>query len=821
MIAIEPTKRCPGCMEHSGRLKTCPHCGWVLDGAAELPHHLKPGLVLQEKYLVGKVLGQGGFGITYLAWDLNLDLKLAIKEFYPVGLVTRIPGQNEVLAFSETMKNQYTFGLGRFLSEAKTLARFNEHPNIVSVRDFFRANSTAYMVMNYVEGVTLEEYLKQKGGKIDYDQALAIMMPVLDALKEVHQAGVMHRDISPDNLFIDTLGRVMLIDFGAARLELQQKNRSLSVIMKAGYSPEEQYRTRGEQGPWTDIYALAATFYRAITGVTPAESLDRLAEDILEPPSAFGVEIAREQEAVLLKALAVMSRDRYRSIEELQEALLHKPEAATESQKEVDERPKSETQQKVTIVPEKSREEQVTHVPESPVESADAKSKPFKRSKNILLEIHPILLLASCLLLLLIGTAYVLTLFNVINLDLKILTEVGDTDKSIVEILPLKRSENTFNVGVPEILFSEDFNSGDLSNWVIWRDNLASDDAGWSIREVDGDYYLEGRGHVTANAPQMGTLDYSASFRIELLENSTEVGSLHFSFRDYDDPGHKRYFLRISKDGINLIKQNTQSHETLSDRDFITLTSYNHSINSNRWYKVEVVLEGNFIRAYLDDKLVIQHTDQNNPYLQGDTIHFESLDYAGVAIDDIQVTRKKLDNVEVLFTEQEQIYIPTLRATTKALRFFEDNIRGNANSIKTYDKRFAAESSKFIWWELYMTCEPGRKTDFQLKAEFYDPNNELLYSDLVDGLFIENGWNESQHAAGLGYPVSGRWKPGIYTVKLYLEDDQIAVGRFQIYAEAKGESTTVDNLEVYIVDNEFGTIPITDLPVGARVIDPS
>ncbi len=147
------------------------------------------------------------------------------------------------------MRRQFEFGLERFLHEVKTLARFADHPNIVTVRDFFRANGSAYMVMNYVEGMTLEEYLGQVGDKLAFLETRNIMMPVLDALKEVHLAGIMHRDISPDNIVIDSSGRVVLIDFGAARQEMQQKSRGLSVIMKAGYAPEEQYRTRGEQGP--------------------------------------------------------------------------------------------------------------------------------------------------------------------------------------------------------------------------------------------------------------------------------------------------------------------------------------------------------------------------------------------------------------------------------------------------------------------------------------------------------------------------------------------------------------------------------------------
>ncbi len=314
---------CLGCMENRGTAQQCPFCGFVEGTEAESPHHIPPGTILLGKFLIGKVLGQGGFGITYLALDLNLDLKLAIKEFFPHGLVARIPGTSDVDTYIGKLKNQYAFGLDRFLNEAKTLARFSEHPNIVTVRDFFRLNKTAYMVMNYVEGVTLQTYLaNQEGEAISFARALDIFLPVLDALKEVHALGVIHRDISPDNLLITTRGQAVLTDFGSARQALSEKDRSLSVILKAGYSPEEQYRSKGKQGPWTDVYAVAATFYHSITGQLPPESLDRLAEDSLLPPSQLGVEISEEQEKVLLQALAVLYEERYGSVEEFREALI-------------------------------------------------------------------------------------------------------------------------------------------------------------------------------------------------------------------------------------------------------------------------------------------------------------------------------------------------------------------------------------------------------------------------------------------------------------------------------------------------------------------
>jgi serine/threonine protein kinase len=313
---------CLGCMEEKSDSKICPRCGYAKGAAPESSLHLPPGTVLQGKYLLGYALGQGGFGITYLAWDNNLKLKLAIKEYLPQQLAYRTDANTVVKIYRTSLAKEFSYGREKFMEEAQTLARFNEHPNIVTVRDYFEANNTAYLVMNYHEGVTLQSYLESKGGRIPVDQTLSIFMPVLDALKEVHAAGILHRDISPDNLLIDKTGRVILIDFGAARQAMGEKSKSLSVIMKAGYSPPEQYQSRGNQGPWTDIYAVAATMYRALTGHTPLEAIDRMAEDDLIVPSKLGVVIEPKQEEALLKALEVKAKDRYQTVEQFQTGLL-------------------------------------------------------------------------------------------------------------------------------------------------------------------------------------------------------------------------------------------------------------------------------------------------------------------------------------------------------------------------------------------------------------------------------------------------------------------------------------------------------------------
>ncbi len=312
---------CMGCMVKTGGSAVCPACGRARGTPPDSVQHLSPGTVLNRKYCVGKVLGQGGFGITYLALDTYLDVKLAIKEYFPRELVSREAGGNNISVHSQTSRGQYNYALEKFLTEARTLARFEGHPNIISVRDYFEANGTAYMVMHYLDGITMKDYLEQRKEPVSFAEGLNVIMPVLDALRAIHEKGILHRDISPDNIFITNKGRIILLDFGAARQAIGEKGKHLSVVLKPGYAPEEQYRSRGMQGPWTDIYAVAATFYRAITGYMPPESLDRLTDDPLVPPSGLGLQLTKAEETALLTALAVRSENRYQEVALFQEAL--------------------------------------------------------------------------------------------------------------------------------------------------------------------------------------------------------------------------------------------------------------------------------------------------------------------------------------------------------------------------------------------------------------------------------------------------------------------------------------------------------------------
>lgn len=308
-------KRCFGCMEsYDDSMQKCPHCGYEEATMSQESFQLRPGLTLKGHYLLGKVLGYGGFGTTYLAWDETMRRTVAIKEYLPTVFATRGTERTMVTVYAGAKAEQFEKGRKQFLEEARKLARFTGHDSIVGVYDFFEENGTAYIVMEYLDGETLTEYLRRER-RMTFEAALRVMVPVLKALQEVHKEGIIHRDIAPDNIRITKDGKVKLLDFGAAREASINHSHSLSVIYKPGYAPEEQYQSRGEQGPWTDVYALAATFYRMITGTKPAPALERLVSDTLVPPSELGVRISKNQETALLNALNVRKENRTQSAE--------------------------------------------------------------------------------------------------------------------------------------------------------------------------------------------------------------------------------------------------------------------------------------------------------------------------------------------------------------------------------------------------------------------------------------------------------------------------------------------------------------------------
>ena len=312
--------KCLGCMEDF-RGYPCPKCGFDIGQVKKNAFSLPPQTILCGKYLVGKVLGQGGFGITYIGWDIALERKVAIKEYYPSGQVSRLPGtRGLVWSESEQARLAQQDGMEMFLKEARKMAKVEDIPGVVKVRELFRENETAYIVMDFVEGETLKARLKRTG-PMPWNTAKAIFRPAIQAMEKVHQAGLIHRDLSPDNIMLLPDGSVKILDLGAAKDLNVNSGASSMQVAKSGFSPFEQYTQRGGSGPWTDVYAMAATIYFTLTGKLPPAAMDRIEEDTISwnlpgldalPTSAL---------SALQKALAVTAKKRTQSMEELEKGL--------------------------------------------------------------------------------------------------------------------------------------------------------------------------------------------------------------------------------------------------------------------------------------------------------------------------------------------------------------------------------------------------------------------------------------------------------------------------------------------------------------------
>ncbi len=314
--------RCYHCMqEYQEGANFCPYCGYSRKAKAHDLYYMEPGTMLSDgRYMIGESVNAGGFGIVYKAWDNTFGKMVAIKEYYPGSIVTRTPGTMEVRSYSEKNIEEFEKGKTRFLNEARKMARFNDHPNIVDVYDFFEEKNTAYMVMEYMDGMTYKEYIAEQGGKVSQAMAVGVALAVLDALREVHKEKIVHRDINPNNIFIFHNGVVKLFDFGAARFEATE----MSTVLTPHYAPPEQYSTNGIQGPQTDIYAVGATTYFALTGVKPEESTDRVQKDHLAAPHKLDSSIPKSLSNAVMRAMALKLELRFQNTEQFRDALMSK-----------------------------------------------------------------------------------------------------------------------------------------------------------------------------------------------------------------------------------------------------------------------------------------------------------------------------------------------------------------------------------------------------------------------------------------------------------------------------------------------------------------
>ena len=314
---MEDQKLCMRCMAmKTDEQEACPVCGFREREFVPEKHHLPPRTILKGQYLVGCTLGEGGFGITYIGWDLFLHIPVAIKEYFPSGVVIRDQGQHTVSVFAGKDEQSFLKGRDSFFREAQKVARFDNNPGVVSVKNCFIENGTAYIIMEYISGINLGVYASKRGGKLGLEETLRLLETPIRTLNVLHGASTYHRDISPENLMLSKTGTVKLIDFGSA-MESDSEKKTRVLMVRSGYSPVEMYSSTGKDGPYSDVYSMAATIYKLITGVTPPAATERLNADSLVRPTMLGVkEISQEQEAALMKGMAVQLNDRYQTMAE-------------------------------------------------------------------------------------------------------------------------------------------------------------------------------------------------------------------------------------------------------------------------------------------------------------------------------------------------------------------------------------------------------------------------------------------------------------------------------------------------------------------------
>ena len=311
---------CMNCFSVKGQYEVCPYCGYVEGTPPEHPQYLTPGTILANHFIVGTAIDMGGFGITYRCYDTTLGIAVAVKEFFPAGLVNRAPGESVVGLLSGDKQQQYRVELKRFLMEAQSIAQFGKAKDIVNVYAFFEENNTAYIIMEYIDGVLLKDYL-EKQGKMEPQVALHIIDLIINAVKKIHSKGIIHRDISPDNIFISSEDAIKVFDFGAAQLNDSTEGKNCEKVIKVGYSAPEQYRDKSNQGFYTDIYSVGAILYQMLTGIKPMESTEREHKDTLKSPLELGVKIEPNVDRAIMEAMAVQPELRFQNIQQFEDAL--------------------------------------------------------------------------------------------------------------------------------------------------------------------------------------------------------------------------------------------------------------------------------------------------------------------------------------------------------------------------------------------------------------------------------------------------------------------------------------------------------------------
>ena len=302
-------------------------------------YYLKKGTILDGRYEITEVIGEGGFGITYRGVHKSIGMSVAIKEYFSKNIMDRDTSDSDKVKLTwEDNTAKFEKEKKRFLKEARIISDFSKEKGVVHIMDYFEANNTVYIVMEYIEGESLREFIK-KNGAMSVTETINRMLPVINTLGKINNCGVIHRDIGPNNIMVEGNGNFRLIDFGSAKEFENIEEKSYSIVLTGGYAPPEQYDKDGHLGPWTDVYAVCAVIYFAITGYSPQEALSRMLYDELEKPSERGVKIKSELEKVIIKGLSINPKDRYKTMEELEAALI----PFVETKKEKDSKSKLKT----------------------------------------------------------------------------------------------------------------------------------------------------------------------------------------------------------------------------------------------------------------------------------------------------------------------------------------------------------------------------------------------------------------------------------------------------------------------------------------------
>ena len=314
---------CPNCFEPLMGQHRCHKCGFVIDNLRMNENIIHPFHVLGDNYLLGRVLGQGGFGITYLAKDMRRNKLCAIKEYMPSECAVR-SGNNRLIPANMQYEQIFEKGKRKFLDEARTLYQFSDNPVVVTIYDYFKENNTAYLVMELLDGVNMKALSNSYGGKLPLELAKRMLVTIAEALVAIHEKGILHRDISPENIFITKNGEIRLIDFGAARNYITTQNTGMSVLLKPGFAPPEQYSSQGSHGPWTDIYALAASFYTLVSGQKLIDSMLILRGEKQAALYELNCGVSLELSNAIEKAMALNYEERYQNCKEFLEDINEK-----------------------------------------------------------------------------------------------------------------------------------------------------------------------------------------------------------------------------------------------------------------------------------------------------------------------------------------------------------------------------------------------------------------------------------------------------------------------------------------------------------------